>query len=426
MTQLQAPDGERVRRVLLIAYKIERDKGSEDGTGYHIASELARRPDLSITVISRRNNVELLHADLGFADVQMVGVDVPRAVGFFKRGGRGIILYYYLWQLAVGIEVRKLLAHQSFDVIHLLNFHTDWAPHFLPKGAARTVWGPLAHHKRVPASLLPGGVPVRVAEWLRWLVKASFWYGDPFLRMAVRRTDVILAGDDDLSPPFRSATARTRSQPHAGSHPVPVPERTRGVRPDECFTVLSVGRFVPLKGFHLTLQAVAAFCRALPNARVRLWVIGSGPWRDDLLRCASDLCLTEDVVTFYDWLPQGELQQFYCEADVLLYPSFEAQGLVVAEAMAAGLPVVCLDRTGPAALVRDSGRLVRRDDPSQVVPDLVRALVERHRVWEESRNDGGPHPERAAARAEHERRLSWASIADGIVSAYGASREDAG
>lgn len=41
------------------------------------------------------------------------------------------------------------------------------------------------------------------------------------------------------------------------------------------------------------------------------------------------------------------------KSDIFLFPSFEGGGMVVLEAMAAGLPVVCLDYGGPGEMVTD-------------------------------------------------------------------------
>src|SRR4051812_30845307 len=104
-------------RVLLICYKIEAGKRGEDGGGDNIASRLIERGH-EVTLLSRRNNIALLAKDPRFDPAHLEGVDVPRVIGFFKRRARGIILYYYLWQLAVSAKVRWLQRRRTFDVIH--------------------------------------------------------------------------------------------------------------------------------------------------------------------------------------------------------------------------------------------------------------------------------------------------------------------
>ena len=52
-------------KVLLICYKIEDKKGSEDGSGYNLAKRLATA-DINLTLVSRSNNIALLKNDSSF------------------------------------------------------------------------------------------------------------------------------------------------------------------------------------------------------------------------------------------------------------------------------------------------------------------------------------------------------------------------
>lgn len=92
--------------VLWIAYKIEKNKGSEDGMAYHLVPQL-RDKGMAITLVSRRNNIEKLRHDPQYDGIEMIGIDVPRWLSWFKKGNRGIIAYYYLWQICVGLLVRR-------------------------------------------------------------------------------------------------------------------------------------------------------------------------------------------------------------------------------------------------------------------------------------------------------------------------------
>jgi len=61
--------------------------------------------------------------------------------------------------------------------------------------------------------------------------------------------------------------------------------------------------------------------------------------------------------------------------NVFLFPSFEGAGMVVIEAMAKGLPVVCLDFGGPGEYVtKDCGIKVALGEPVEVIKGLSDAL----------------------------------------------------
>ena len=60
-------------------------------------------------------------------------------------------------------------------------------------------------------------------------------------------------------------------------------------------------------------------------------------------------------ITFIPWLPQHLIGDIYYDSDLLLYPSFESQGLVVAEALSTGLPTLTIKNTGPHFVARGHG-----------------------------------------------------------------------
>ena len=103
------------------------------------------------------------------------------------------------------------------------------------------------------------------------------------------------------------------------------------------------GRLVPHKGVDVILEALAQ----LPKDVV-LVVIGAGPRLPSLVGLARRLEV-EDRVRFCPAVTDEELPYFLALGDVFVFPSqnrLEGFGLVVAEAMAAGLPVVVADMPG--------------------------------------------------------------------------------
>ncbi len=118
-------------------------------------------------------------------------------------------------------------------------------------------------------------------------------------------------------------------------------------QPTEPPTILFVGRDDPRKGLPLLLGAIAQM-----PAQVRLTV--AGPVRQDTLRHARAIGVFERV-SFLGQVPHAELPRWLATASCAVFPALsgEALGLVLVEAMAAGVPVVASDIPGYRIASRD-------------------------------------------------------------------------
>lgn len=127
--------------------------------------------------------------------------------------------------------------------------------------------------------------------------------------------------------------------------------------------LISVGRLVNDKNYHLQLRLV----ESLPN--LELDIYGDGPLRNELENLASALNITSRV-RFMGISPN--LIKLYKNYDGYLHTAtLEGFGLVVAEAMSAGLPTFVPDIPGVREVVGDAGFLY----PANSMTDL-QAIVE--------------------------------------------------
>jgi glycosyltransferase involved in cell wall biosynthesis len=129
------------------------------------------------------------------------------------------------------------------------------------------------------------------------------------------------------------------------------------------------GRLVPHKGVDVILQAL----RELPS-EVVLLVIGAGPRLPDLIGMARRIGVA-DRVRFCRGVSDDDLPRLLSLADVFVFPSqnrLEGFGLAIAEAMAAGLPVVIADVPGVREVIED-GREGLLAEPL-IASDLARKL----------------------------------------------------
>ena len=121
--------------------------------------------------------------------------------------------------------------------------------------------------------------------------------------------------------------------------------------PADAFVVGHIGRLAPEKNLPYLAEAVAAFLRKTPGAYFVL--VGSGPAAETIQASFTEWNLADRLV-MPGTKSGGALADAYCAFDIFAFSSLsETQGLVLAEAMAAGAPVVALDACGVREVVRD-------------------------------------------------------------------------
>lgn len=157
---------------------------------------------------------------------------------------------------------------------------------------------------------------------------------------------------------------------------------------DENFTVLSVGRFVPLKGFDLTIRAFSLFHNCLPASeknKTSLHIIGSGPEKERLLSIIKKE-KKEHVITISDWMSRTDVITNFKNSSAFLFPSHEGAGMVLAEAMSFGMPVICLDNYGPGEYVHPQTSLKVKqrsyDDTVLMLAGRLRQLYDNRLLYE--------------------------------------------
>jgi len=149
--------------------------------------------------------------------------------------------------------------------------------------------------------------------------------------------------------------------------------------PHDAPVVGHVGRLAPEKNLSFLTDAIAIFLKRNPQAYGI--VTGDGPQRTGMERTFLDEGLSARL-RFTGVLTGRDLADAYKAMDIFAFSSLsETQGLVLAEAMASGTPVVALDAPGAREVVRDgvNGRLLAADASSG---EFARTLADLARMQE--------------------------------------------
>jgi len=243
-----------------------------------------------------------------------------------------------------------LLSSGRYDIAHAHLVHADW---HLAVASAFSPRVPLVSSKHNPDPFRRGPV-FRVVE-----------------RLSLRRYSAVIAISDSLGDFLKQTTNVNPVTIHYGlAAPDRPPEREAG----EVARLLAVGRLEEQKAFEIAVQAVASLRSAHPG--VRLDIAGEGSERRRLTRVIQEQGLADSVALLGE---RRDVMELMRRADVLVHPArWEGFGLVLLEAMSAGLPIVASGVGAVPEIVEDgvTGILVPPDDPQALANALSRLIDE--------------------------------------------------
>jgi phosphatidylinositol alpha-mannosyltransferase len=195
----------------------------------------------------------------------------------------------------------------------------------------------------------------------------------PLLRVVERRCQHFLAVSEAAAQLVRDDLGLTADVVPNGVD-VEIFGKATPVSLPEAPTLLFVGRLERRKGLTVLARAFCALVDRVPN--IRLIVVGAGP-EQHVLDGLSDA--VRQRVVMLGALPDEALPGYYAAADLFVGPAtgHESFGIVLLEAMAAGLPIVASDLAGYRCVVRDGieGVLVAVGDATAMAGAIERVLT---------------------------------------------------
>jgi glycosyltransferase involved in cell wall biosynthesis len=257
-------------------------------------------------------------------------------------------------QVSAGVAFRLRRLRPDVIIVH------SWGPLMIEP----ILWRVASGRRAVmwtESTVISGLIRHRVANYMR---AAILSHVDAFISNGTKATEFVVTLG---VPPARVITSCMPAD--AGIEPDLI---TPAV--DAEIRFLFVGRLVERKRPMQFLRVFGAIAEKLPTASAT--IVGDGPMYEQLRQEAAGL---GDRVRFVGRAEGEELRRIYASSDVLVVPAVrEVWGLVVNEALAAGLFVIATDEVASAAdlVNRDNGVIIAADDTR----DLQRALLRTQRI----------------------------------------------
>ncbi|MDB9527387.1 glycosyltransferase family 4 protein [Oscillatoria sp. CS-180] len=358
--------------VLVSAYACGPGRGSEPGVGWNVARELSRYHH--VHVFTRSNNraaIEQELSDRPNPNLHFTYFDPPGWAAWLPPAQ---LPHYYSWQIAAYFMARKLLAVQTFDIVHHVTYVRYSSPSFLSLLSIPFVWGPVGGGEQAPKAFSRSfGLRGKGYEFLRNLSHGAGEV-DPFTRITAQRSVVARATTADTAHRLERIGAKYVEVSSAIGLPEEEIERLSEYTYPQPSPIrfITIARLLHWKGIHLGIQAFAQVAEKYP---CEYRILGKGPERKALDALVDKLGMA-DRIEFLGERSRDETLQQLSDCHALLHPSLhDSGGFVCLEAMAAGRPVVCLDLGGSAVQVSpETGILVPAKEPKQAVDDLAQAM----------------------------------------------------
>jgi glycosyltransferase involved in cell wall biosynthesis len=365
-------------KVLVSAYACSPYRGSEAAVGWGYVEALAKMHDLWVVV-----EEEKFRADIERYLRENPGA-LPSVRFFFIAKKRNRLLrkvwppsyyhYYRLWHEEALELARSLHAEVGFDIAHQLTMVGFREPGYLWKLDVPFVWGPVGGMGLFPWRFLGSVGAYGAAYFLGYNlynVAQMRLQGRPRRAARAAASGLIAATDEN-----RAGAARYWGCPSTSLAEVGLPSVTASAptprAPGEPLRIVWTGIHAPRKALNLGLEALA---RLPSDLRWELHVIGKGERTGAWIALAERLGI-RDRCTFHGWLERSAAMEVMAGAHAMLITSLrDLTATVTIEALALGLPIVCLDHCGFGSVVDAScGIKVAVETPGRAVEGLAAAL----------------------------------------------------
>ena len=372
-------------RILINAYAVSPDMGSEPGMAWNWCVNLAKFCELHIITEGEfRDRIEAVVPTLEQGkNIHFYYNPVPDYVRrmCWNQGDWRFYKYYKEWQKKTAEIARNICEKEIIIILHQLNMIGFREPGYLWQVSRETgipfVWGPIGGLKQFPTAYMKGG-PMKMRAFIRlknFLNILQMKY-DKRVDKAFKHASLLVSSIPDSYLAIKK---------YKGLESVIIPET--GTFVDISFenniqrfrnkelTVLWVGKFDFRKRLDIAIKSTALAQKT--GVRMILKVFGTGSEKQQ--REAKDLTQSLGIAECVVWMgnrSNKEVTEDMRKADMLLFTSVnEDTSTVVLEAVSNHLPVLCFDACGMASVItNDIGIKIPLTNPDQSVKDFAEKI----------------------------------------------------
>lgn len=362
-----------MKTILVSAYGCEPLKGSEPGVGWNWVLQMAKYNKLH--VITRANNQDVIERHLPVevrSNIIFHYYDTPNFIKRLKNKAKGLYFYYFFWQIGIIPLAKKIIRSNHIDYTMHLTFGSMWMPTFLPFLKTPFIWGPVGGGDCEPYSFLKLLAPKqRVIQSFRYVMNKTALF-NPYIFIPSIKAKAILCrtpNSANVIPKCFQSKVKVILETSMEGDIFKYKKQEHG---NEKIRFISTGRLLPSKNI---LTAIRALKYLPKDLDFEYYIIGGGTQKEKIKADITAQHLS-DKVRIIDEMPRAQVLEELQKADIFLFPSLREGGSwALMEAMAIGLPVICLNWAGMSIITDDSCAIrLPVTNPDQMPIDMAVAI----------------------------------------------------
>ena len=300
---------------------------------------------------------------------------MPYFLRFWKKGLRGVRIYYNFWQLLTNKIVKKTMLQNNIKIYHHLTYGNSLWPVSSFGKKQFFIWGPVGGCETISFEFSKHyDLKGMFIEIIRKLVVKSLVFNIPF-RNRCKYADLILCKTED-----QKSIIPTKYRHKAilftdvAVNQIDFKYSKKNNLTNNYVNYVVVGRLDPWRGFDLLIESFELALKKTPN--LLLTIVGDGMDYKRLNKMILLRNLSKKII-MTGKVSHSEYQKIIMNSDVVVNPSLREGAVTTAfDSMAIGKPLICIDTTGYTRYFNDNYAIViKMQSRKLIIKALKNAII---------------------------------------------------
>ena len=363
-------------KILISAYACEPNKGSEIGVGWNWVLEISK--EFNVWVITRNNNKEVIEEWLNKNpnyNIKFLYYDLPKKLMFWKKGMRGVRIYYCLWQFGINKLIKKTMEKNKIKNFHHLTYGNALLP--IPKlNNVKYIWGPIGGVEIIEKEFSKHyNLRERVIEFIRRSM-VKFIFFNIFFHQKCKMADLILcktsAMYDNIPIKYKDKAIHCTDVGVDLDHKIL--DKKQNDKKNSIIKYLTTGRLDAWRGFDLLIEAFEVAAKKNPN--IKLYIVGNGSDKKRLEKMIEKANMNE-YISLEGQVSIEEYRKKMKESDVVINSCLKEGGVTTSfDSVTFSKPLICIDTGGYTKnFSNGSAIIIERKSRDYIIQKLSEAIL---------------------------------------------------